>query len=380
MQERSFTKHMVVLPAKVTEGGGARNNAFAVLLKEDGARQDVILQTGLLSRLLGIVRVLFRLLYWRKEKVFIHYGTFYSLLGSKVLSSPLVSRLIHSVLLRSSRRNLIFLEVNDLPYEQAVDLELPPNDLRNFDRLLFSIDTIYFVFASVEMSRYARSLYGIAPERALYMINGSWAVDGGATNHRTQHGRGVAALDLVYAGTLNKGRRIEAMISAVQKTPHRLCLMGDGGEWLDTEYRNNEKIVNFGALPEPLALRLAASFDLGLIPYDQSKMYYNMCFPTKASFYHAAGLPFLSTPLVELMNHFYAPEAFFCDMEKWTEFLSSTKNIDLIRLGRATVELGGAERVHWQRLWQEFRLSAQGILSLHPLRDSSAPYNNNASN
>ena len=77
----------------------------------------------------------------------------------------------------------------------------------------------------------------------------------------------------------------------------QLYLMGTGGEWIHPEKKN---ITCLGSLEEETAHRFVSLCDVGLIPYDETRLYYHLAYPTKLSFYLTAGIPFLSTPVEEI--------------------------------------------------------------------------------
>lgn len=364
MKNGNFTKHIIALPHKVTEGGGSRDNAFAILLRTSGADQVIIYRHGWRSRLIGLVVIMSRLLVWRNERIFLHYSTFYSLLGARLLSSAPVRVIIQRILTHAAHRNQIFFEVNDLPHEQAIDLGLRPNQLNKFDKIIFSTEQLNFVFASSEMREYAVKTYNIEGRRAMYMINGAWKPvvrDLPSAKFNDQ-------LNVVYAGTLNEGRQVREMIQAILDTPHKLYLVGQGGEWVLREFNGRGKVEYLGVMPEADASNFAASCDLGLIPYDHSRFYYNICYPTKASFYIASGIPFLSTPLMELSKHFSRPHAFFVHLNNWAEFLSDQKNVEALRCARSELLEAPLNSVLWPELWTAFLLSAADALRESPCR------------
>lgn len=106
----------------------------------------------------------------------------------------------------------------------------------------------------------------------------------------------------VYAGTLNKGRQIEELISLFPKLKYiKLVLIGEGGEWIK-DFTKQQNIHYLGALEESEAHELVSKCDVGLIPYASDRFYYNLAFPTKLSFYITAGITFLSTDVQEVKN------------------------------------------------------------------------------
>ncbi|PZX40647.1 hypothetical protein LY56_02530 [Roseinatronobacter thiooxidans] len=344
------SKHVVILPVQSTEGGSVRNAAIATLIRKDGVDQTILAKRPIPYRFLNLLHVLFRLLCWKGEIIFLHYGVLYSLFGARVLALYPVRKFVCALLRHTATRNQVFLEVNDLPYEQAIDLELGKNNLHNFDRLLFSIKELRFIFASVEMKKYACNLYDINDGHAFHLVNGAWpvAIPPSVDTYREEN-----CLNLVYAGTLNEGRQIEKMISVISATPHKLFLLGENGDWIIDRFGEQERISYLGSLSEAEAAKFIETCDLGLIPYDDERLYYNLCFPTKASSYIAGGIPFLSTRLIELRNHFSEPAAHFVCMSQWAEFLCSEENIKKIRVGREMLRTEPLVSVLWPILWED---------------------------
>jgi hypothetical protein len=91
-------------------------------------------------------------------------------------------------------------------------------------------------------------------------------------------------------------------------------------------------------------------------------MYYNLCFPTKASFYLAAGMPILSTFLTEMKNHFSRPHAFYANLEEWHNFLSDCENVHQIIAARDLIKNNNFNLILWPTLWSDFLLTAQQII------------------
>ena len=79
---------------------------------------------------------------------------------------------------------------------------------------------------------------------------------------------------------------------------YNLLLLGEDGEWLE-DYDLPLNVSYLGAVEEKEAHYIASKCDIGLIPYDETKLYYNIAYPTKLSFYITAGIPFLSTRVNE---------------------------------------------------------------------------------
>jgi hypothetical protein len=136
----------------------------------------------------------------------------------------------------------------------------------------------------------------------------------------------------VYAGSLNKGRQIEELIELFSGRKELLILIGDWGDWL-ANYNLSSNIIYLGKFDEQHAHFLVSKCDIGLIPYDHSKFYYNICYPTKASFYITAGIPFLSTPLEELsfvLSKYNM--VYFIPFNEWKTFMDNLKKTDLHQL------------------------------------------------
>jgi hypothetical protein len=82
-------------------------------------------------------------------------------------------------------------------------------------------------------------------------------------------------------------------------------------------------------LEEELAHKLVSDCDCGLIPYDENLFYLKIVFPIKASFYITAGIPFLSTRIPELVDHF-SDSAIFSPVEEWGYLLKDSELPGLI--------------------------------------------------
>lgn len=76
-----------------------------------------------------------------------------------------------------------------------------------------------------------------------------------------------------------------------------------------------------GSYSEEEAIQIVSSCDIGLVPYDESRLYYNMCYPTKNSFYITAGIPILIIPLEESLNQLEKYDILFIEkLENWDKF------------------------------------------------------------
>jgi hypothetical protein len=188
--------------------------------------------------------------------------------------------------------------------EQSKDLELDidPNWYK-FQKLIFETEKVNFIFASSLMREYVNDNYAVASNffnRSRSILNGCPIYSGSGIQNNIKNNK----IRYVYAGTLNKGRQIEEMINIFIKNKNKnidLILMGTDGEWIK-KYKS-DNIKYYGKLSEKEAFSIAKTCDIGLIPYDSSRNYYNICFPTKVSFYIVAGLPILMTDLREVTSY-----------------------------------------------------------------------------
>ena len=148
------------------------------------------------------------------------------------------------------------------------------------------------------MREYIVVRYRLDVRRTCVCVNGSdWVDTSIDTDYRRTEQSGPT---YVYAGTLNKGRSIEEMVRIFMDTNTKLILMGPHGEWIGKFARGKRTIRYLGAMAEQVAHRVCSLCDVGLIPYDETRFYYNIAFPTKLSFYVTAGIGVLSTPVAEV--------------------------------------------------------------------------------
>lgn len=323
---KRFTKYFGYITKKTTEGGSSRNSALISEIKNTGCEMYIYFPTNRLFRLLKSLLFIIRLLVYKNERVFIHYMIFRYMFTDRLLCNSFILPLITHVLLFSAARNFVMIEVNDLPYEQAKDLDLPSNRLNLFDNKLYKLNNLQFVFASISMKDYVEVKYSVDKARTSVLVNGSPQLlhQVAIINKKSN------IIDFVYAGSLNRGRQIGQLINIFKDITHNLFLLGDGGDWLINEVVELKNIKYLGSKTEIEALEIVSSCDIGLIPYDDSKFYYNICFPTKASFYICAGIPFLSTNLKELKLHFSQEVAFYCSISDWNNFICERLHPDLI--------------------------------------------------
>ncbi len=284
------------LDGAVREGGFSRNLAWENWMRKHVADfQEIRLRKG---KILHHFQVFLNLLMRRNTTVFF----LYPFLGVPVFylngADRLLSACFFFCLKICLKHNRVVFDISDLKHEQAIDLELVvkehPRPYGEIEKKLFSTEAL-FIFASHRMRDYACEKYGIPAERTDVCVNGGNAVNREtAVPLKPEQDR----INYVYAGTLNKGRQIEELLEAFPEDENlHLYLMGTGGEWIHPEKKN---ITCLGSLEEETAHRFVSLCDVGLIPYDETRLYYHLAYPTKLSFYLTAGIPFLSTPVEEI--------------------------------------------------------------------------------
>jgi len=314
------------LNTKLNDGGLSRNLAFYKYFKDKGAKVQNVFYKNKFRRVLCTIAIL-RVLFFSKNKIiFIHQGTIIYLFPMSLLKYRHFFNFLFKTLQYISNRNRLIVEVNDLPYEQAIDLELKV-DIQDkyFEGALYGLKNCFYIFASQQMNDYVKEMFKIKDNHSEVIINGSTRLDPNDTALEDSY-KWINKLQYkcVYAGTLNKGRQIEALIELFATIDHcNLILLGDWGEWL-LDYPLPSNVIYLGNKEHAVAQKIVSTCDLGLIQYNADRFYYNLCFPTKISFYLTAGLPVLTTPLTELKSHFGNSECvYFVEFDKWKVFLLS---------------------------------------------------------
>lgn len=313
----------------VNEGGLARTEAIIGWLTEN-KRIDEIRLTN--SRIKNAVIVLKFLRKTKNADIFIFYPT----VGMPVLRQGIAGRicsdLFISALNKACLHNKIIIDISDLKYEQAIDLEIDNNRLKAMERTekrLFD-SSCEFVFASESMKEYAANKYSIPLNRCHVLDNG-----GSFKFTETDIPKCDSKIKLVYAGTLNKGRCIEAMIDSVKNIHNAvLYLCGIGGDWIKEE----ENVKYLGPLDESCAHYVVSQCDIGLIPYDSSRLYYNIAYPTKLAFYITAGIPFISTDTKEVLKIYEKYNiGYISEMNGWNNLFESI-DIEEIKKQKARIK------------------------------------------
>lgn len=306
----------------INEGGLARDVALSTFLHDKSHFVDV---SG--NRFINVFKV-FSVLCFAKEKIVIMQ---YPLLGVPVsnkfkLLSFIRFALIKLLIWSSGRNNMVF-DVSDLPIEQAIDLELPiPHYFSSIEDTVFSLRNTRWSFASESMMKFIIKKYSLSSECCYVCYNGGNSVEQ-TSNLPIFESK---AIKFVYAGTLNKGRQIEEMLSKFFESTHVLVLLGSGGEWLNT-ISLPQNIIYLGCFPESEAHSIVSSCDIGLVPYAEDRAYYNIAFPTKLSFYLTAGIPFLSTTVTEVLNILdrYGGIGFCSSITNWGDLINNMTRADL---------------------------------------------------
>ena len=307
----------------------ARNRAFLECMVPPDCRRHLVLRSTPWQKIKSAARLNLEFLTLRGERVFINYSAITSLtVFSKLAMVPFFAGFISMMLTSFSKRNEVFIEVNDLPYEQSRDLGLPPIDHQTLDRVVFSDPRAHFIFAASRMRDYVVEAYGVPLSRTSVLINGGPQLPTQSESSVQQTKEDV--LKFVYAGTMHRGRQIEAMLNTFSGSDHELYLCGQGGEWLRECADHLTNVHYLGPLEEADAHKLVSECDCGLIPYDEKLSYLKIVFPIKASFYITAGIPFLSTKIPELVDHF-SDSAIFAPIDQWGAFLGDTDLPHLIR-------------------------------------------------
>lgn len=317
---------------ELKDGGQARNKAFKDFLQSKNPQLKIInvFSNNWFKRMFFAVKTALLLLYKKNSTFFIHQGSLLVLLPEKLRTVEFSLQILYKLLTLASKNNNLIIEVNDLPFEQMKDLQLPVSQsYKLFQLRLYSLKEARFIFASHKMAAYATQHYGIDPAKVEVLING------GPNNEK----KGIEKLHpadkskvarFVYAGSLNRGRQIEELVDLFKGRAEKLLLIGDWGEWLK-HINLPENIQHIGPLEESAAHAIASTCDMGLIPYASDKFYYNLCYPTKASFYITAGIPFLSTPVEELQDVFTKHDkcAIFLPFADWEPLLNKIKEEEI---------------------------------------------------
>lgn len=312
------------------DGGQSRNKAFRQYYAQKNALIIPVYSANPLVRFSFLLNFLKIMLFSKDAIFFIHQGTLMVLFPMLILKYGWIRALVFKLIQYTINRNDVTIEVNDLPYEQAKDLELFVDETyKLFQDKLYALKNAKFIFASHEMGKYIDDTFKLSYE---VIINGSNKVNDFSNSKPIHDCFSSLETKFIYAGGLNKGRQIEALISAFTNKKEILILIGEWGEWM-LNYQLPDNVFYLGKFQEDYAHYLTSKCDVGIIPYDETRFYYNICYPTKASFYITAGIPFLSTPLLELKNIFEkSGMVYFVPFKEWETFIDTFDTSHLIKI------------------------------------------------
>lgn len=278
----------------IKEGGTARDFALYSAVKD---KSEYIPITG--NRITSVLRIYYFLLSRRRATFILHYPLSGLALSDRHLITKFFRKLLIPILKYASTKNTFIIDVADLPVEQAVDLGIEGEPCyKELEKAVFSLNAFY-IFSSFSMREYVLKLYSLERSRTEVCINGGHELSDLSVEKYQQY-IDPSKINYVYAGTLNKGRQIEDLIELFSRHPEvQLILLGEGGLWI-SEQDISPNITYIGALEEKEAHVLVSLCDVGIIPYDAGKFYYNIAYPSKLSFYITAGITFLSTDVTEV--------------------------------------------------------------------------------
>lgn len=349
--------YITYLESSVTEGGMSRNKGFYdYFLSQQTTKIVNINRKNKLMRVLYCIWLILLLPFNKNKKIFIHQNAIVYMFTAALLSCNLGEILLRKFIGNLSSRNLVIVEINDLMIEQAIDLGFSEVAYaKGFYESIFSCQQLRFIFASHYMRDYAVSKYGIICANTEVVINGGSSL----TKHNNYPELEEAIrpfeddvrLKFIYAGSVAQNRQISESIEIFIKNPNCILLiMGPGGAWL-RQLELPENIRYIGSFENDLAVEIASHCDIGIVPYDESKFYYNLCYPTKASFYICAGIPFLSTPLIELRNVYEKLGiCVFYSIHEWAEYIGSLSSLDIVKMKNEIITKDYVTKFSWNYL------------------------------
>lgn len=320
----------------VKEGGESRNKAFLKKMISLQAGVYNLFNKNIFKRLYLTVNIFLVLFFSRKKTILIHQGAWGYLFPISIFRHRLAQLLMTSTINHCSKKNKLIYEINDLTYEQSIDLELKlkyPHASKIWQDKLLGSRNCHYIFAAHEMERYASQKYSIQSGRTSVVLNGAPPLIQEKPSQLSSRNMAWIESDklkFVYAGTLNRGRQIEEVIAIFGRLQNvLLILLGAEGDWIQEE-KLPLNVIYLGSLTESEAHYIVSECNMGLIPYDENRLYYNICYPTKVPFYLMAGVPILSTPLRELQQLYADKEMFlFSPLNSWSETIGSLSKLEL---------------------------------------------------
>ncbi|KQK27515.1 hypothetical protein AR438_00240 [Chryseobacterium aquaticum] len=340
----------------IREGGMARNKAFEDELRRRNAKIFTYTSMNFYYRVFIFIKTLFFLFFVKKSTVVILQNTFITyIFPLPFFKYNLMIKFIEKILKSTLRKNIVYFEVNDLIYEQSIDLklEINPNSLI-YEDFIFKLPNIKFIFASHKMRDYVVEKYNIEFKNTQVILNGApeiLTIDELKKENSLQNAKPIK---FIYVGTLNKGREIEKLINIFENQHHELYLMGESGEWINLYEKKN--VVYLGSFGEHEALLKTSQFDIGVIPYNLA-FYYNLCYPTKNSFYLSAGLPILSTPLEEtknVINSLSDSIAIFAEIKEWKSLIMDLDKSKIISMKKNVNQI--KQKVYWSTILSHLKI------------------------
>lgn len=344
------------LKKDVREGGMARNLAFQKEFLKRNAKIYSFSSMNFFYRVWSFFKILLFLLYIRKSSIVILQNT----LITYVFPLPFFKyhfliEIISKILKHTLKRNIVYFEINDLIYEQSKDLKLNVNPSSSaYEDFIFRLPGARYIFASNKMREYIVDKYELEFHNTQVIINGAPELLD-VNNIKPKAISTEKTIKFVYVGTLNKGRQIEELINIFHNTTHELYLMGSDGEWINLADKKN--VFYLGSFDEEQALMKTSQFDIGVIPYDSAAFYYNLCYPTKNSFYLSSGLPILSTPLEETQNVFSSLHneiAIFEEIRNWKSVIENLDRSKIISLQENVKNV--KSKIYWSNILCELEL------------------------
>ena len=249
---------------KVIDGGFSRNCAWeSWLLKEKGNLIDVKLKKG---KVIHLFQIFVNLLLRKNDTVFFLYPRVGAPLYQKDGVSKVCTKAFFKGIDLANKKNRVVFDIADLKYEQAIDLELANEDvlprLHEIEERLFSTKS-YFIFASYQMREYVCRKYNVDYAKTDVCINGGHLLKDNLSSMSVN----TNIVNYVYAGTLNKGRQIEQLISSFPDDEKiHLYLLGTNGEWINSKSKNitylGARIRNLGIPFNMYQLRHTVSTNL----------------------------------------------------------------------------------------------------------------------
>ena len=319
------------ITANINEGGMARNNAFWNHFKKLKNYSCInVYERNLIFRIFRIIKTSILLLTTRNKVVFIHQNTILYLYPVRLLNHYLFGKVLQRILHRIARLNRLIIEINDLPYEQSKDLGLVnKKEYKKLQRIIFSTEQAELIFASKGLRDYALCYYRFKSKKTAIVVNGAPMLNKSERIKPEFQWQSSDKINCIYTGTLNKGRDIEQLIRTFQNNQQaNLILIGNSGEWINS-LALSDNIYFEGSFNESDAQKITSLCDLGLIPYNTNKLYYNLCFPTKVSFYLESGIKVVSTPLKELCDRFIDSDfIIFSEFNNWKNEINKLKKAD----------------------------------------------------